>query len=59
MMESFKNVNERALELLYAFSNFTVPPEQLLANEEVFLKFVKAITNLMKKQLCLVENISC
>lgn len=43
-MESFKEVDERALELLYAFSDFTVPPEQLLMNEEVFLTFVKAIT---------------
>lgn len=43
-MESFKRVDERALELLYAFSDFTVPPEQLLASEEVFLTFVKAIS---------------
>ena len=40
---SAKEVGERALELLYAFSDFTVPPKQLLANEEVFLTFVKAI----------------
>ena len=43
-MESFSRVDERALELLYAFSDYTVPPEQLLASEEVFLTFVKAIS---------------
>lgn len=44
LMESFKRVDERALELLYAFSDYTVPPEKLLASEEVFLTFVKAIS---------------
>lgn len=43
LMESFKEVDDRALELLYMFSDFTVPPEQLLASEDVFLTFVEAI----------------
>jgi len=43
LMESFKEVDDRALELLYLFSDFTVPPEQLLTSEAVFLTFVEAI----------------
>lgn len=43
LMESFKEVDDRALELLYLFSDFTVPPEQLLTSESVFLTFVEAI----------------
>lgn len=43
LMESFKEVDEHVLKLLYRFSDFTVPPEQLLLKEEVFLTFVKAI----------------
>lgn len=43
LMESFKEVDDRALELLYMFSDFTVPPEQLLTSEAVFLTFVEAI----------------
>ena len=42
-MESFKEINDKALALLYAFSDYTVPPEHLLHSEDVFLTFVKAI----------------
>ena len=43
LMESFKEVDEHVLKLLSRFSDFTIQPEQLLLNEQVFLTFVKAV----------------